>query len=242
MLYTTHWYSNSCQHIHAAVLYSMAANTFKLTNCTTYTHHTTYTHQQQQDGHEGHLPVVPYVINPKSITLNKLYGAYDLATFEWSDGILSTIFKTCAEDERLLEKWILFDGPVDALWIESMNSVMDDNKILTLINGDRIPLTATMSLVFEVDNLEVASPATVSRAGMIYMDVDELGWQPFVNAWLNRSFPEVKSVTVRMFNCLNWFDVTYSTAAACYSSSVCEIQCACVTACAHMAFNTQQIR
>jgi dynein heavy chain, axonemal len=71
-----------------------------------------------------------------------------------------------------------------------MNSVMDDNKILTLINGDRIPLTATMSLVFEVDNLEVASPATVSRAGMIYMDVDELGWQPFVNAWLNRSFPE----------------------------------------------------
>lgn len=86
---------------------------------------------------------------------------------EWKDGILSTIFKSCSEDEKPYEKWILFDGPIDAMWIESMNSVMDDNKILTLINGDRIPLTNTMSLVFETQDLRVASPATVSRAGKL---------------------------------------------------------------------------
>ncbi|CAN0391225.1 unnamed protein product, partial [Scytosiphon promiscuus] len=80
----------------------------------------------------------------------------------------------------------MFDGPIDALWIESMNSVMDDNKILTLINGDRIPLTNSMSLLFEVEDLAVASPATVSRAGMIFLDVDEMGWQPFVNSWLQQ--------------------------------------------------------
>ena len=99
----------------------------------------------QKKGVEGFMSVTPYVISPKAIQLDELYGAYDLATFEWKDGILSTIFKSCSQDERPYEKWVLFDGPIDAMWIESMNSVMDDNRILTLINGDRIPLTATMS-------------------------------------------------------------------------------------------------
>jgi dynein heavy chain len=74
-----------------------------------------------KSGAEGFQTVTPFVINPKSIELHELYGAYDLATFEWKDGILSTIFKQCSEDERPAEKWILFDGPIDAMWIESMN-------------------------------------------------------------------------------------------------------------------------
>jgi dynein heavy chain len=134
------------------------------------------------------MAVTPYIISPKSIELDELYGAYDLATFEWKDGVLSTIFKQCSEDEKPIEKWILFDGPIDAMWIESMNSVMDDNKILTLINGDRIPLTNTMSLVFETQDLRVASPATVSRAGMIYIDASELGWRTYTESWLTGKF------------------------------------------------------
>eukprot|EP00752_Nemacystus_decipiens_P009956 g8879.t1 len=144
--------------------------------------------QMCKDGVDGFHPVQPLVINPKSVTLSELYGAYDLSTFEWADGILSTLFKQSAESDKPDEKWIMFDGPIDALWIESMNSVMDDNKILTLINGDRIPLTSSMSLLFEVEDLAVASPATVSRAGMIFLDVDEMGWQPFVNSWLQQRF------------------------------------------------------
>jgi len=139
-------------------------------------------------GTAGFQSVTPYIISPKAVQLDELYGAYDLATFEWKDGILSTIFKGCSEDESPREKWVLFDGPIDAMWIESMNSVMDDNKILTLINGDRIPLTNSMSLVFETQDLRVASPATVSRAGMIYIDATELPWRAFVDSWLNAKF------------------------------------------------------
>ncbi|CAM9180031.1 unnamed protein product [Ectocarpus fasciculatus] len=139
-------------------------------------------------GTPGYQSVTPYVISPKSIQLDELYGAYDLATFEWKDGILSTIFKACSDDEKPAEKWMLFDGPIDALWIESMNSVMDDNRILTLINGDRIPLTPSMSLVFETQDLRVASPATVSRAGMIYIDASEMDWNCYVNSWVAKKF------------------------------------------------------
>lgn len=69
-----------------------------------------------------------------------------------------------------------------------MNTVMDDNKTLTLINGDRIAMSKYMSLVFEVQDLAVASPATVSRAGMVYLDVDDLGYRPYVDSWLQRQY------------------------------------------------------
>jgi len=137
---------------------------------------------------EGFQKVRIEPINPKSISMNELYGAYDLQTMEWTDGILSSVFRMFARDEKPDEKWLLLDGPVDTLWIESMNTVMDDNKTLTLINGDRIGMTEGMSLLFEVQDLSVASPATTSRAGMIYIDVADLGWGPYVTSWIARNF------------------------------------------------------
>ncbi|XP_074663059.1 dynein axonemal heavy chain 6-like [Tubulanus polymorphus] len=83
-------------------------------------------------------------------------------------------------------KWLVLDGPVDTLWVENLNTVLDDTKTLCLANGERISLTSRMRLMFEVDNLSQASPATISRCAMVYMDPVDLGWRPYVKTWLQR--------------------------------------------------------
>ncbi len=65
------------------------------------------------------------------------------------------------------------------MWIESLNTVMDDNKVLTLASNERIPLNPTMRLLFEISHLRTATPATVSRAGILYINPQDLGWGLF---------------------------------------------------------------
>ncbi|XP_046962283.1 dynein axonemal heavy chain 2 [Vanessa cardui] len=148
----------------------------------------------------GFENVQVYPMNPKALTLGELYGEYNLGTGEWKDGVLSSIMRTTCQDESPDQKWIIFDGPVDAVWIENLNSVMDDNKLLTLVNSERISMPSQVSLLIETLDLAVASPATVSRNGIVYNDYKDWGWWPFVNSWLESvSDLEYREMLRRLF-------------------------------------------
>lgn len=126
-----------------------------------------------------------YTLNPKAVTVNELYGVLDPATRDWIDGLLSSIFREVNKPtEKKERKYIVFDGDVDAVWVENMNSVMDDNRLLTLANGERIRLQKHVALLFEVGDLQFASPATISRCGMVYMDPKNLGYMPYYSKWI----------------------------------------------------------
>ncbi|NXJ94967.1 DYH17 protein, partial [Corythaixoides concolor] len=140
-------------------------------------------------------------LDPKAVTCDELFGVIHPSTREWKDGLFSSTMRDLANITHTGPKWIILDGDIDPMWIESLNTVMDDNKVLTLASNERIPLNPTMRLLFEISHLRTATPATVSRAGILYINPTDLGWNPIVSSWI-----ETRTVQSEKANLMILFD------------------------------------
>ncbi|NXT54658.1 DYH17 protein, partial [Pluvianellus socialis] len=140
-------------------------------------------------------------LDPKAVTCDELFGVIHPSTREWKDGLFSSVMRDLANITHKGPKWIILDGDIDPMWIESLNTVMDDNKVLTLASNERIPLNPTMRLLFEISHLRTATPATVSRAGILYINPTDLGWNPVVTSWIEtRTVPSEKANLMILFD------------------------------------------
>ncbi|GAB1605440.1 dynein axonemal heavy chain 6 isoform X2 [Argonauta hians] len=144
---------------------------------------TSLSEAEEEGSNSVYRPVECSVLNPKSLNIEELYGGMNKLTMEWHDGLLALTVRAACNDPTNSEQWVICDGPVDAPWIENMNTVLDDNKMLCLANSERIYLTPYIHMLFEVHDLAAASPATVSRCGMVYIDPEQLKWMPYVKKW-----------------------------------------------------------
>ncbi|KAI9728167.1 MAG: hypothetical protein M1828_004628 [Chrysothrix sp. TS-e1954] len=140
---------------------------------------------QEAEGIEG----ASYVIDPKVMSKESLYGSLDSTTREWTDGLFTSILRKILDNlrgESSKRHWIVFDGDVDPEWVENLNSVLDDNKILTLPNGERLVLPPNVRVLFEVETLKYATPATVSRCGMVWFNDDNVTSEMIVKNYISR--------------------------------------------------------
>ena len=133
-----------------------------------------------------------YVMNPKSMPRERLLGNMDLDTREWTDGVLTDAARKMVRENENTRSWVVCDGDVDPEWIESLNSVLDDNKLLTLPNGERISFGKNVNFLFETHDLRFASPATISRMGMIFLSEEDVDVSRLITSWLDKQPEEAR--------------------------------------------------
>ncbi|KAG5475409.1 hypothetical protein LSCM1_03523 [Leishmania martiniquensis] len=128
------------------------------------------------------ITVPMHVMNPKAIPRRRLLGYMDADTREWYDGVLTVAARDVVRQPKEARPWVLCDGDIDPEWIESLNSVLDDNKLLTMPNGVRIQFGSNVNFIFETHSLEYASPATVSRMGVLFFSEKDVQLEAVVES------------------------------------------------------------
>ncbi|RVE44280.1 hypothetical protein evm_011075 [Chilo suppressalis] len=161
--------------------------------------------------------IVEYVICPKAMSRSSLLGHIDHDTRQWTDGVISATALEIANQPQDIWSWVVCDGDIDPEWIEALNSVLDDNRLLTLPSGWRIQFGDNVNFVFETHSLEYASPATVSRMGIILMGDESSCAEEVMEKWSRKLDFENESAKAAapllhqaMNTCLRWFHTNRS--------------------------------
>jgi dynein heavy chain 2 len=105
-------------------------------------------------------------------------------TREFQDGVLTASARAVVKEPFETLCWIICDGDIDPEWIESLNSVLDDNHLLTLPNGERVNFNTNINFIFETNDLKFASPATVTRLGMIFLSEEDVDVNRITKTWI----------------------------------------------------------
>ncbi|KAI9144619.1 dynein heavy chain and region D6 of dynein motor-domain-containing protein [Paraphysoderma sedebokerense] len=147
-------------------------------------------------------------LNAKAMDRHTLLGHMDVDTREWKDGVLTLTTRNATKEPLDVETWIVMDGDMDPEWVEALNSVLDDNRVLTMASGERIQLGSNVKFIFETHELRYVSPATVSRLGVIYLSAASLQ-EAIVQAWIEQLPEESKHligawIEELLYKALDW--------------------------------------
>ena len=138
-------------------------------------------------------------MHPKSQSVLQMFGSRDALSDQWRDGTLSFLWRR-ALSQTDTSSWIVLDGPIDPLWAENLNTVLDDHKVLTLANSDRIAMNTSTRVIFETDKTDNVSPATMSRVGLIWIPSTALPWRSYVNQWIEGRGSEERVILRSLFD------------------------------------------
>ncbi|XP_028982603.1 dynein heavy chain 7, axonemal-like [Diachasma alloeum] len=158
------------------------------------------------------VEVVIETINHKSLRLEDLFGYNEMmnSNKRWVDGICTSILRKFSENKIeangfYSRKCLIFDGPINSSWTDNLSTILDDRKTLFLDSGEGINIPEATSIVFETEDLKNATPAMISRCGIIHMDSDTVGWRSHVRSWvIDQDFYIQPKNHKFMINFLNW--------------------------------------
>ncbi|KAM4771050.1 dynein axonemal heavy chain 5-like [Rhinophrynus dorsalis] len=152
----------------------------------------------------NHLQVSAEQLTPKLVKINPLSVDRSTLMFGgitkshiWEDGVVTYVWKRAIRSHS--NTWMWFDGHLSSEWADNFNSVLGPEKVFQLSNGDRLEVPKNVKLIFETTDLDMASPATLTKAGILYIEGEALGWRPLSKIWLDGRNQQENAVLSKAF-------------------------------------------